>query len=176
MARVQLYLRPAKGDPVFLFRRPGDRPDSIPALRLLAYADLSASVRPGPNAADAAYPECVLDTAALLTTLPEYIWGQFLPGVVTPLPFDPAMPLHHRRISMGGGNWPYDLGELPIRLRDLAGGTMDVAVITQLTRDGGRLTIPMVLGLCGGVLDNRVLRAEPDPAAPHGQAWTLEDP
>lgn len=53
---------------------------------------------------------------------------------------------------------------------------MDVTVIAQLTRDGGRLTIPMVLGLCGGVLDGRILRGEPDTTATYGQAWVLEEP
>ncbi|MBA4066865.1 MAG: hypothetical protein C0501_24790 [Isosphaera sp.] len=176
MARVQLYLQPAKGFPTFDFLRPGGRPDSIPALRLQVFVDLSVRIRPGQPDTKAAYPECVLDTAAHLTTLPEYIWGQFLPGVVTPLPFDPAMPRSRRRVAMVGGSWHYDLGELTITLRDQAGGAMDVTVVAQLTRDGGRLTIPMVLGLRGGVLDGRVLRAEPDPAAPHGQRWTLEDP
>jgi hypothetical protein len=34
----------------------------------------------------------------------------------------------------------------------------------------------MLLGLRGGALDSRILRAEPDATAPFGQAWMLEEP
>jgi hypothetical protein len=34
----------------------------------------------------------------------------------------------------------------------------------------------MVLGLRGRAIDGRVLRGAPDPAAPFGQDWFLEDP
>ncbi|HEV3384742.1 MAG TPA: hypothetical protein VG097_07995 [Gemmata sp.] len=53
---------------------------------------------------------------------------------------------------------------------------MNVTIITKLTQDGGRLTIPPVLGLRGGFLDGRRLLAEPDPSAVFGQKWTLEEP
>ena len=52
---------------------------------------------------------------------------------------------------------------------------MDVRVVAQLTRDNGALTIPMTLGLRGGVIDGRRLRADPDPIVPFGQSWWLED-
>ena len=52
---------------------------------------------------------------------------------------------------------------------------MSLRIVAQLTRDGGALTIPMTLGLRGGVTDGHVLRAEPDPAAPFGHSWFLED-
>jgi hypothetical protein len=92
------------------------------------------------------------------------------------LPFDLAMPQNQRTITLGGGTYPYELGELVISLRDLVGNTMDVTVVAQLTRDAGALTVPMILGLRGGVLDSRILRAEPDATAPHGQSWMLEAP
>jgi hypothetical protein len=53
---------------------------------------------------------------------------------------------------------------------------MDVRVVAQLVRDGGRLNVPLTPGLRGGVLDSRALRAGPAPAAPYGRAWGLEDP
>jgi hypothetical protein len=119
---------------------------------------------------------CVLDTGCHLSVIPEYIWRHFRPGAVTSLPFDSAMPLQHRSVSLGGGNYPYDLGELTVRLFDQDRRRLDARIIVQLTRDGGALTIPMTLGLRGGLLDGRILRAEPDAAAPFGQTWFLEDP
>ena len=176
MARVQLYLSHPKGNPEFRFLRPGGVRDSIPALWVFAYVELKHYVRPGPNATSAAYPECIIDTGAHLTIVPERVWGQFKPGAVTPLPFDPAMPQSQRVITVGGGTWPYDLVELTIRLLDRQRGALNATVVAQLTRDGGKLTVPVVLGLRGGVIDGRILRAEPDLAAPFGQSWLLEDP
>jgi hypothetical protein len=74
------------------------------------------------------------------------------------------------------GDTPYGLGELTIRLTDLDHRTMDVRLVAQLTRDNGALTVPMALGLRGGAIDGRVLRSAPDPGAPFGQDWFLEDP
>jgi hypothetical protein len=161
---------------VFRFRRPNGRTDTIPALRLSVIVDMSPHVIPGLNAGKAAFPECVIDTGSHLSVLPESVWGQFKPGVVTPLPFDPAMPASLRLVAIGGGAFTYDLGEVRLRLRDLFGGVMDVTVVAQLTRDAGALKAPMILGLRGGVIDGRVLRAEPDPTAPFGQGWHLDGP
>jgi hypothetical protein len=161
---------------VFRFIRPGGIRDSIPALWLRVYVNLLAHVRPGTNALEVAFPNCVIDTGSHLSVLPEYIWSQFKPGVVRPLPFDPAMPQSLRSVSLGGGTYPYELGELRLRLLDRTGGTMDVTVVAQLIRDGGKFTAPMILGLRGGALDGRILRSQPDTAALHGQAWLLEDP
>ena len=176
MARVQLYLQPPRGAPVFRFSRPGGLRVSIPALWIFTCVDLMSHVRPGQDASAAAFPECVVDTGCHLSAIPERVWGQFRPGAVTPLPFDPAMPQSLRFVSLAGGRWPYDLGELTIRIRDLVGGSMDVRVVAQLIRDNGNYKAPMILGLRGGVIDGRILRGEPDAAAPHGQAWTLEGP
>jgi hypothetical protein len=177
VSRVRLYLHYDRGDPDFLFVRPGGKRDSIPALRVRADVDLVSHVRPsGPDALRAAYPECVLDTGSPISIIPEYVWSHFYPGAVTPLPFDVAMPSHRRFVSVGGGNFPYTLGELAIRLFDQKRRSMDLRIVAQLTQDGGALTIPMTLGLRGGVIDGRILRAEPDAAAPFGQKWLLEDP
>jgi hypothetical protein len=118
----------------------------------------------------------VSSTPAPLAVIPERIWSHFYPGAVTPLPFDPTMPQMHRSVSLGGGNYPYELGELAIRLWDQNQRTMDLRIVAQLTRDNGALTTPMVLGLRGGAIDDRILRSAPDPAAPFGQDWFLEDP
>ncbi|MCI0703114.1 MAG: hypothetical protein L0241_18710 [Planctomycetia bacterium] len=176
MARVRLYLQPVTNNTIFRFIRPGGIREAIPALRLRAYAYLTPHVRPGDQAAKAAFPECIIDTGSHLTTIPEYIWGQFKPGAVTPLPFDPAMPQSQRVVALAGGTWDYDLGELTITLRDQAGRAMNLLVVAQLIRDSGRLNLPLVLGLRGGVLDGRILRAEPDATVPYGQVWLLEDP
>jgi hypothetical protein len=177
VARVRLYLRYATGNPDFLFLRPGGAPGSVPALRLQVFVDLLTHVRPGSRQAGvAAYPDCIIDTGSHLSVIPEYVWNHFHPGVVTRLPFDPAMPQYRRVLAFGGGIYPYELGELTVRLRDLDQRTMDVRIVAQLTRDGGALTTPIVLGLRGGVIDGRILRGEPDPAAPFGQGWFLEDP
>ena len=176
MARVQLYLQPAPTPHHYQFIRPDGSRDSIPGLRLKVFINLMPLVVPGLNATKAAFPDCVLDTGAFLSIVPAYIWQQFRPGVITPLPFDPATPPGHRFITIAGGTYPFELGEIPARLEDPSRATMDVTLIAKFTRDGGRLTIPLTLGLRGGVLDGRVLRAEPDPAAPHGQAWSLADP
>lgn len=177
MARVRLYLMPDDQNRVFYFVRSGRVRDSIPVLRLRALVNLVPHVRPGgPNAAGAAHPECIIDTGSPLSIVPEYIWSHFYPGVVTRLPFDPVMPQVHRFVSVGNGNYPYELGELTIRLTDHRQRTLDVRIVAQLTRDGGALTIPMTLGLRGGAIDGRILRSEPDPAAPFGQSWWLEDP
>ena len=81
-----------------------------------------------------------------------------------------------RRVTVGGGSYSFDLAELDLRLRDLDSRTIDLSITTKLTRDGGALQIPMLLGLRGGALDGRVLHSEPAPAAPSGQAWALDDP
>ncbi|WP_171473230.1 hypothetical protein [Frigoriglobus tundricola] len=86
------------------------------------------------------------------------------------------MPHQRRFVTVGGGRFAYDLGELTIQLRDLDRRTMDVRIVAQLTRNNGALNIPMTLGLRGGALDGRVLRSEPDPAVPFGQSWWFEEP
>jgi hypothetical protein len=173
---IRLYLDHSDPAHVFRFRRPDGTPAYLPGLRLKIYVNLSALVRPGPTATHAAYPDCILDTGAYLTIIPERVWQYFRPRVVTPLPFDTAMLQRLRDITLPGGTFPYQLAEVTIQLQDLSGNALNVTLVAQLTRDGGRLTIPMVLGLRGGALDGRILRAEPDAAAPFGQAWMLEEP
>ena len=80
-----------------------------------------------------------------------------------------------RRLTIGGGIFPYDLGEIAIRLRDRWGGSRDVSVVAQFVRDGGTLQLPLLLGLRGGLLEGRTLKAEPDSNSPYGQSWILEE-
>lgn len=176
MPRVRLYLDQPDPGHVFRFRRPDGATAQIPGLRLTVYVNLSLLVRPGPAAIQAAFPHCLVDTGAYLTIIPERIWGRFRAGAVTPLPFDAAMPARLRTIDLPGGRFSYELAEVPIRVQDRAGAVLDLTAVAQITRDGGRLTIPMVLGLRGGVIDGRILHGEPDAAAPFGQSWMLEDP
>lgn len=119
MARVRLYLEPVTHNAAFRFIRPGGAHDSIPILRLRVRVRLTPYIRSrGREALRAGLPECVIDTGSHLSIIPEYIWSHFHAGAITPLPFDPAMPYHLRSVSLGGGNYPYELGELVVRLWD----------------------------------------------------------
>jgi hypothetical protein len=177
VARVRLYLGDADPPHTYQFFRPDGSVGAIEGLRLKAFVRflgrVDVSTRDG---REAAFPECIVDTGAFLTVIPQSIWWYFLPSVVTPLPFHPSMPQRHRSLVIAGGTYPFDLGELVIPLRDQEGGALDVTVVAKLTRDNGALNIPLTLGLRGGVLEANRLRADPDPTAPHGQHWALEIP
>jgi hypothetical protein len=108
-----LYLDQPNSAFVYRFRRPDGTPAHLPGLRLVAYVNLSPLVIPGPTAVRPAYPHCVLDTGSYLTTIPERIWGWFRPGAVTPLPFDPAMPVSLRSVDLPGGKFRYDPRKSP---------------------------------------------------------------
>jgi len=162
---------------VYQFYRPDGIVGSIEALRLRAFVRLLDMVDISTEEGrEVAFPECVVDTGSFLTIIPQSIWWYFLPGVVTRLPFHPSMPAHLRMLTIAGGTYPYELGELVIPLRDQHGGALDVTVVAKLVRDNGTLNIPLTLGLRGGLLEGHKLRADPDPAIPHGQFWALETP
>jgi hypothetical protein len=173
---LRLYLDYGSPPHVLRFIRPGGAAGAIPGLRLITYANFLRSLIPSREAADYAICECVIDTGSFLSVVPQRIWRHFLPGLVTPLPFDPSTPHGLRFLTIAGGTHPFDLGEITLRLEDRSGEALNVTLVAKFTRDGGALRIPLTLGLRGGVLDGRVLRAEPDPTAPHGQAWSLADP
>lgn len=177
MARVRLYLWQTDPPHQYRFLRPDGSIEAIEGLRLRAFVRFLGRVDTSTEEGqDAAFPLCVVDTGSYLTIIPQNIWWYFLPGVVTPLPFHPSMPAHHRRLTIAGGTFPFDLGKLVIPLVDQHGGSMNVTVVAKLTRDNGTLNIPLTLGLRGGFLEGRTLRAGPDAAAPHGQAWHLDAP
>jgi hypothetical protein len=173
---LKLYLKPSDPTPVVWFRRPDGSLDSLPGLRPVAFANLMRVLVPGPGAVKYAVTDCVIDTGAYFSIIAEDLWRQFVPGFVTPLPFDARTPPALRSVTIGGGTFSYELGELTIRLEDRDHNHLTVTFIAKLAQDGGRLSSALTLGLRGGVLDGRVLHAAPDPAAPHGQAWSLAGP
>jgi hypothetical protein len=177
VARVRLYLWEADPRHEYRFIRPDGSLGVIEGLRLRAFVRFLGRVDiRTKDGWDAAFPDCIVDTGALLTIIPERIWRHFLPGVVTRLPFHPSMPQQHRRLTIAGGTFPYELGELAIPLMDQEGGALDVTVVAKFTQDGGRLNVPLTLGLRGGFLDGGTLSAGPDATAAHGQSWTLTNP
>jgi hypothetical protein len=101
----------------------------------------------------------------------ETLWRRFLPGFVTPLPFDARTPPALRVTTIGGGTFPYTLGEFTTELQDFDHAALQVTTIAKLIQDGGRLAVPLTLGLRGGFLDGRKVRAEPEPSAAFGQEW-----
>lgn len=91
------------------------------------------------------------------------------------LPFDASTPQHLRVTTIAGGTFPYILGELTLNLQNPDLSLYPVTIIAQLIQDGGRLPVPLTLGLRGGFLDGRKVHAEPDPAAAVGQEWSVAD-
>jgi hypothetical protein len=175
---VRFYLTPPDQNPhTYTFFRPDGSVGMVEGLRLKSFVRFLGRVDTSTKAGKkAAFPECVVDTGSFLTIIPEKIWRYFLPGVVARLPFHPSFPAHHRILTIAGGTFPYELGELTIPLRDQSGGALDVTAVAKLTHDRGSLNIPLMLGLRGGVLDGRRFHADPDPTATHGQLWALTDP
>lgn len=176
MARVRLYLDPADPHHEYRYVLPGEASVALPGLRLVAFARFLGRVADTPDGRRVAFMKCIVDTGAPLTIVPQDIWQHLRPGVVTPLAFDPSMPVHHRVLSIAGGTYPYTLGELTVPLVDRSGGSMPVRVLAELVQDAGALDIPILLGLRGGLFDGRRVVAEPDPAAPFGQSWAVEGP
>lgn len=173
---LKLYLKPSDPPPVVWFRRPDGSLDSLTGLRLIAAANLMPVLVRGLGSGKYAITDCIVDTGAYFSIIAERLWRRFVPGFVTPLPFDARTPPLLRHVTIGGGTFPYELGELTIRLEDRDRNHLSVTFIAKLAHDRGRLSVPFTLGLRGGVLDGRTLRATPDPAAAHGQAWELADP
>jgi hypothetical protein len=173
---LKLYLNPLDPPQTIWFRRPSGVLDSLPALRLIASANFLRALVPGRPSGKYAITECIIDTGAHFSLVAEDLWRRFLPGVVTPLPFDAMTPSRLRVTTIAGGTFPYELGELTFQLEDQDGSVFPITVVAKLTRDGGRLPIPLTLGLRGGLLEGRKLIAVPDPTVPFGQAWNLRDP
>lgn len=173
---LKLYLHhPDPADAVW-FRRPDGSLDSLPTLRLTASANFMRVLTPGVGVGRYAITTAVIDTGAYFSVVVEDLWRRFVPGFVTPLPFDPLTPPRLRTTTIAGGTFPYTLGEFTLQLEDQDGTVLPVTVVAKLTQDGGRLPVPLTLGLRGGFLDGRRLLAEPDAAAPFGQAWSVRDP
>lgn len=173
MSRLRLYLDPLPRPVVHRFVRPDGSVGAVPAVRLVAFANMLPLLRPGSGAATYSVVKAAVDTGAHLTIVSDNLRRALRPGVVTPLPFAPGTPAAERLLTIAGGTYPFDLGEIWLHLEDQSGGRLDIRVVGKFTRDGGRLSFPLILGLRGGVLDGHRLTAEPDPAAPFGQRWTV---
>lgn len=92
--------------------------DSLPALRLFAYANFLRGLVPGPGVGRYAITECVVDTGAYFSIVAEDLWRRFRPGFVTPLPFDAQTPPSLRVTTIAGGTFAYTLGQLTLDLQD----------------------------------------------------------
>lgn len=173
---LSLYLKPLDPPQTVWFRRPDGTPDSLPALRLVASTNLMHALLPGAASGRFAVVDCVVDTGAHFSLVAERLWRRFIPGFVTPLPFDARTLLALRVVTIGGGTFPYTLGELTLRLENQGGNVLPATVVAKLTQDGGRLSIPLTLGLRGGFLEGRTLHTEADTAAAFGQKWDVVSP
>jgi hypothetical protein len=173
---LKLYLRELDPSRTDYFRRPDGTPDSLPALRLVAFANFMRALLPSVGAGKYGITEAVVDTGAHFGIVAEDLWRHFRPGFITTLPFDARTPPALRTLTIGGGTFPYTLGRLTFDLQDFALTTLTVTLVAKLAQDGGRLATPLALGLRGGLLDGRKLRADPDPTAAFGRGWSVEDP
>lgn len=176
MSRVRLFLDQPQQSVVHRYARPAGAIGTIPGLRLIAHVSPLKQLAPGPGVGKYAVVEGIIDTGAQISVVGQELWQRLRPGVVTWLAFDPVTPPAHRKVIIAGGTHDFDLGEMTLHLEDSSGGRLDVSMVAKFADDQGHLPVPNLLGLRGGFLDGRRLLAEPDPWAPFGQAWTLEDP
>lgn len=169
---MELYLEPADPPHVYTFTRPDSSLHSLPGLRLVAFADLRRRIT-NPIKRPHAIQKCIVDTGAFLSIIP-YRVAQYLDmRTVTPLPFHSSVPAGLRTLIVAGVSVPYELGELDVRLRDKSGRSLDTRIVAKFTQDNGKLVIPLTLGLRGGFLEGRKLRAVPNATLPFGQSWEI---
>lgn len=172
---MKLYLDQTDPRHVYSFLYPDQSVGTLPGLRLVAFADLRQHIT-NPALRRHAIQKCVVDTGAYLSIVPSGVARCLDMRTVTRLPFHPSVPPGLRVLVVAGISVSYELAELGMRLRDRDGQFLDIRLVAKFTQDGGRLPDTIVLGLRGGFLEGRTLRANPDPAVPHGQAWLLEQP
>jgi hypothetical protein len=176
VARVRLYLDHPRTPVTYRFIRPGGHSGVIDGLRLVTFLDISHLIRDPQDRVAKGIQKGVIDTGSHLTIFPEQIWQFFNRRRVTWLPFDPATPPGMRLLTIAGGTFPFELGEVNAVLRDMDRNALPLTFVAKFVHDGGRLPIPTTVGLRGGVLDGRVIGGEPDPADRFGQGWWLADP
>jgi len=179
VARVRLGLVP-ETDWRFRFKGRNGTHGSIPPFKLRASVDVTANLhsKSAVMRQAALRVKCEIDTGSYLTTLPYYLWRMF--DAVEWLEHEPGTP---RSVKIAGGQFPYRLGRLSFRILNWGeapdrprGDVMDVTAVAmfleRLADDGETRSdsLPMLLGLQGGVFDKRTLRNS------GGQAWSLEDP
>jgi hypothetical protein len=174
---TSLTLRLEEPDPALTVwvRRPGGTREALPVLRLTARANFMRCLVPSLAAGRFGIATAIVDTGAFYSLIAERLWRQFIPGFVTPLPFDANTPQQLRVTTIGGGTFPYTLGELTIDLQNPDLSLYPVTIVAKLIQDGGRLAAPLTLGLRGGFLDGRKVRAEPESPAAFGQEWFVAD-
>jgi hypothetical protein len=172
---LKLYLELPDPALTVWFQRPDGTRHSLPMLRLTSRANFMRCLMPSLAAGRFGITTAILDTGAYYSVIAERLWRHFLPGFITPLPFDPQTPPALRTLTFGGVTFPYTLGQLSFDLQDFDLTTLNVTLTAKLAQDGGRLALPLVLGLRGGFLDGRKVHAEPDPSAAFGQAWNVEN-
>ncbi len=115
---LKLYLQHLGPPQVVWFRQPDGSLDSLPMLRLIAFANFLRSLKREAGFDRYLITKCVIDTGAHSSIVAEDLWRRFRPGFVTPLPFDAQTPPQLRVITIAGGTFPYELGELTIQLED----------------------------------------------------------
>ena len=176
VARVRLYLWDDPAGQQFLFRRGGSGNDSRSPTPCLCEPGATDPTGWSRRQRGPVIPGASSTRVPLCPSCRNTSGVTFVPNAVTPLPFDSAMPASDRSVSVGNGNYPYELGELPIRLWDQNHRTMDLRIVAKFTQDNGLLTLPMTLGLRGGAIDGARHSQRAGPGASFGQAWWLEDP
>lgn len=174
--RLRLYLDYTEPSVAFRFIRPDGSRYHIPGLRLITFVNFFHQLLPVRQSAKLGIEKCIIDTGSYLSVIPQAIWQFFRPGVVTPLAFDPSTSALQRRLTVGGDTFSFELGEITLRLEDPRQRYLTVTAAVQLLQDGGSFPLPMTIGLRGGVIDGRTLTAKPDPAAPFGRGWHLDEP
>jgi hypothetical protein len=173
---LKLYLEQPDPALTVWFHRPDGTRQALPMLRLTSRANFMRCLTPSLAAGRFGITTAVIDSGSDYTILAERLWRQCRPGFITPLPFDAQTPPGLCTLTIAGGTFPDTLGQRTFDLQDFDLTLLTVTIIAKLAEDGGRLPLPLSLGLRGGFLDGRKVHAEPNPAAAFGQAWTVADP
>lgn len=98
---LQLYIEHLEPNHVITANRPDGSSVVLPGLRVVTYANFLRSLTSSFNSRQYAICEFLVDTGSYLSIIPQALWQLFLPGVVTPLAFDPLMPKALRVITIG---------------------------------------------------------------------------
>ena len=135
----------------------------------------------------------ILDTGAPITVFPRKVWELVEPDI-TRLRWNPEemeqQPVAWRTptATVGGSTFPYFLGHVWVEARDIWGRSLPaVRVLTMFREDltpPGQMTPNILLGLSGGILEDRRFsrspvddRYDPDPPGlqTYAQWWWLSD-
>lgn len=142
MSRLRLYLDPLPAPVVHRFVRADGSVGAVPALRLIAFANMMPFLARGADAARFAVVKALVDTGAHMAIVSERLTRALRPGVVIPLPFAPGKPAADKTLSVAGGTYPFDLGEMWLHLEDQSGGRLDIRVVAKFTRGRRAAHVP----------------------------------